>query len=187
MMTLSVEHFHSVARVKNVLMSQLQYTREFMRSVKEALKRCHPWSACYFTSRKASWYPPTENDINFRDISPILPSQAVRSSITVADEETLRTWANTYTRAVRQRIAHQETKLARTGTLPHYLYTAKISEVAETAEENSIPLIVLTDVSTAVVNKKEVVIEEVQEDDNEKSDEFEPFMSSNLKVTRKRT
>ena len=29
----------------------------------------------------------------------------------------------------------------------------------------------LTDVSTAVVNEKEVVIEEVQEDDNEKSDE----------------
>ena len=112
------------------------------------------------------------------------------SSITVADEETLWTWANTYRRAVRknrQRTVRQETKLARTGTLPHYLYTAKISEVAETAEENSIPLIVLTDVSTAVVNKKEVVIEEVQEDDNEKSDEFEPFMSSNLKVTRKRT
>ena len=31
-----------------------------------------------------------------------------------------------------------------------------------------------TDVSTAVVNEKQVVIEEVQEDDNEKSDEFEP-------------
>ena len=30
-----------------------------------------------------------------------------------------------------------------------------------------------TDVSTAVVNEKKVVIEGVQEDDNEKSDEFE--------------
>ena len=69
---------------------------EFMRSIKEALKR-------YFTSRKASWYPPTEKDINFRDISSILSSNAVPSSITVADEKTLRTWANTYTRAVRQR------------------------------------------------------------------------------------
>ena len=187
MMTLSVEHFHSVARVKNVLMSQLQYAREFMRSVKEALKRCHPWSACYFTSRKASWYPPTENDINFRDISPILPSKAVPSSITVADEETLRTWANTYTRAVRQRTVCHGTTMAKTGTLSNYLYTAKIIEVAETTEEYSIPLIVPTDVSTAVVNKKEVVIEEVQEDDNEKPDEFKPFMSSNLKVTRKRT
>ena len=35
-------------------------------------------------------------------------------------------------------------------------------------------MIVLTDVSTAVVNEKEVVIEEVQEDDNEKLNEFEP-------------
>ena len=76
---------------------------ELMRSIKEALKRCHLWPACYFTSRKASWYPPTEKDINFRDISSILSSNAVPSSITVADEETLRTWANTYTRAVRQR------------------------------------------------------------------------------------
>ena len=89
MMTLSVEHFHSTTHVKNMLMTQLQYTREFMRSIKEALKRCHPLSACYFTSRKARWYPPTENDINIRDISPILPSKAVASSITVADDETL--------------------------------------------------------------------------------------------------
>ena len=174
MMTLSVEHFHSTTHAKNVLMTQLQYARESMRSIKEALKRCHPWSACYFTSRKASWYPPTENDINFRDISPILPSKAVPSSITVADEETLPTWANTYTRAVRQGTVCQEKTMAKRGTLPHYLYTAKISEVAEITEEHSIPLIVPADGSTAVVNEKEVVIEEVQGDDNEKSDEFEP-------------
>ena len=64
--------------------------------------------------------------------------------------------------------------MAETGTLPHYLYTAKIIEVAGATEEFSIPLIVSTDVSTAAVNKKELVIQEVQEDDNEKSDEFEP-------------
>ena len=80
----------------------------------------------------------------------------------------------TYTRAVHQRTVRQETTMAKIGTLPHYLYTAKIREVAETTEEYSIPLIVPTDVSTAVVNEKEVVIEEVQEDDNEKSDEFKP-------------
>ena len=161
MMTLSVEHFHSTAHAKNVLMTQLQYAREFMRSIIEASKRCHPWSACYFTSRKASWYPPTENDINFRDISPILPSKAVPSSITVADEETLWTWANTYRRAVRknrQRTVRQETTMAKTGTLSHYLYTAKISEVDETTEEYLIPLIVPTDVSAAIVKEKEVVI-----------------------------
>ena len=34
MMTISVEHFHST-NVKNVLMTQLQYAKEFMRSIKE--------------------------------------------------------------------------------------------------------------------------------------------------------
>ena len=120
MMTLSVEYLHSTTHAKSVLMSQLQYPREFMRSIKEALKRFHPWSACYFTSRKASCYSPTENDINFRDISPISPSKAVSSSIAVADEETLWTWANT--RAVRQRTVHQEITMAKTRTLAHYLY-----------------------------------------------------------------
>ena len=96
---------------------------------------------------------------------PILPSKAVPSSITVSDEETLRTWVNPYTRAVRQRTVRQETTMAKTGTLPHYLYTAKISEEAEKIEEYSIPLIVPTDVLTAVVNGKEVVIEKVQEDE----------------------
>ena len=173
-MTLSVEHFHSTTHVKNVLMTQLQYAREFMRSIKEALKSCHSCSACYFTSRKVSWYPPTEDDINFRNISSILPSKAVPSSLTVAGEETLRTWANAYKRgAIRQRTVRQETGMAKTGTLPHYLYTAKISEVAERTEESLILLIVPTDVSTAVVNKKEVVIEEVQEDDNEPSSDEE--------------
>ena len=161
-------------------MIQLQYTGGFMRSIKEALaslsslKRCHPWPAGYFASRKAKWYPPTENDINCRDIYTILLSKAVLSSITVADEEALQIWANTYTRAFRQRTVHQETTMAKTGTLPHYLYTAKISEVPETNEEYSIQLMVLTDVSTAVVSEKEVVIKEVQKDDKEKSDEFEP-------------
>ena len=89
MTTVSVEHFHSTAHAKNVLMTQLQYAREFMRSIKEALKRYHPWSACYFASRKARWYPPAETDINFRDISPILPSKAAPSSITFADDEML--------------------------------------------------------------------------------------------------
>ena len=101
-------------------------------------------------------------------------SKAAPSSITAADEETLRTRANTYTRAVRQRTVRQETTMSKTETLSQYLYPAKISEVAETTEEYSILLIVPTNVSTAVVNEKEIVIEEVLKDDNEKSDEFEP-------------
>ena len=83
------------------------------------------------------------------------------SSITVADEETLWTWANTYRTAVsknRQRTVRQETAMAKTGALPHYLYTAKISVVDETTEEYLIRLIVPTDVSTAIMKEKEVVI-----------------------------
>ena len=44
MVTVSVEPFHSTTHMKYVLMSQLQYAREFMRNVKEVLKRSHPWS-----------------------------------------------------------------------------------------------------------------------------------------------
>ena len=51
--------FHSTMHMKQVLMSQLQYAREFMRSVKEALKISHLWPAYYFTNRKGSWYPAT--------------------------------------------------------------------------------------------------------------------------------
>ena len=50
MMPQFVEHFHSTTHVKNKLMSQFQYVREFKRSVKEALKRFHPWSAYYRTT-----------------------------------------------------------------------------------------------------------------------------------------
>ena len=104
---------------------------------------------------------------------PFCHQKALPSSITVADEETLWSWANIYTRAVRQRTVCQETTMAKTGTLPHYLYTAKISEVVERTEEYLILLIVPTDVSTAVVNEKEVLIEEMQEDDNEPSSDEE--------------
>ena len=47
----------------------------------------------------------------------------------------------------------------------------------------------LIDVSTAVVNEKEIVIEEVHEDDNEKSDEFELSSDEkeNSQVTKKRS
>ena len=57
------------------------------------------------------------------------------------DEETLRTWSNTYTRAVRERTVRQETTMARAGRLLHYLYAAKISEVPETTEKYAITLV----------------------------------------------
>lgn len=134
MMTLSVEHFHSTTHTKQVLMSQLQYAREFMTSVKESLKRLHPWSVHYFTSRKGSWYPATESSIDFNELSGVLPKKHIAVQIPKNEEEKLRVLADSYTRAVRQRSVRQETTMAKCGTLPTYLYTDKVDEIAQATD-----------------------------------------------------
>ena len=68
MMILFMEHFHSTTHVKHVLMSQLQYASEFMRNVKEALKRFHSWSAYYFKNTTGSCYPATESCIDYLEL-----------------------------------------------------------------------------------------------------------------------
>eukprot|EP00111_Clytia_hemisphaerica_P014073 TCONS_00041423-protein len=133
MMTLSVEHFHATTHTKHVLMTQLQYSREFMRSVKESLKRGYPWSAYYFTNRKGSWYPLPDSFCNFNEINKILPPKNLPTKIEKRDEETLQNWATNYTRAVRQRTVRQETTMCKMGTMPHYVYTT--SEIEETAKQ----------------------------------------------------
>ena len=52
MITLSEEHFHSTTHVKHILLSQLQYAREFMRSMREVLRRSHFWPSYYFIKYK---------------------------------------------------------------------------------------------------------------------------------------
>lgn len=86
MMTLSV-HFHSTTHVKQILMSQLQYATEFMRSVKEALKRFYPWPGYYFKNRKGCCYPPAESCIDYRELSLVLPKKAAFVYIAVSNEE----------------------------------------------------------------------------------------------------
>eukprot|EP00111_Clytia_hemisphaerica_P017220 TCONS_00050955-protein len=131
MMTLSIEHFHSTTHVKQVLMSQLQYSRQFMTAIKESLKRRCPWSAFYFTTRKAIWYrPPESTSCDFNKIKSHLPRKNTPKQITKENEDLLRDWAANYTRAVRQRTVRQETTMAKTGTLPHYCYTKSLIEVA---------------------------------------------------------
>ena len=71
MMTLSMEHFHCTTHETHIDESA-QYTRQFMRSVKESLKISHPWSAYYFRNRKGSWYPLTESYIDYRELSLVL-------------------------------------------------------------------------------------------------------------------
>ena len=124
MMVLFLEYFHVTTQVKYVLMNQPHYTREFITSVKEALKRTHPWPAYYFTSRKGSCCPPTESCIDFRELLLVLLKKATPVYIAVSDKKKLRTWADSYTRAdaVRQRTLRQETTMTKTGTIPHHLY-----------------------------------------------------------------
>ena len=133
MMTLNVEHFHSTTHVKQVMLSPLQYAISFMTSVKESLKRNFPWGTYYFTSTKGSWYPPSENSLDFMKVKKLLPSKkysraGARNKV---QEEEMRQWALTYTRGVRQRSVRQETTMDKSGTLPHYLYSVDIAKQAE--------------------------------------------------------
>ena len=63
--------------------------------------------------------------------------------------------ADIYTLAVRQRTVRQETAVVKTGTLPHYLYSEKISDVAETTEAYSADMVRSSDVEKEVPNVTE--------------------------------
>ena len=123
MMTLSIEHFHATTHFKQPLMTQLQYAREFLSSVKESVKRSCLWAAYYFTSRKGSWYPPAENEVELKDLIAVFPTKQPYPTIKEKEAMLIKDWASTYTRAVRQRTVRQETTMAKMGTLPHYLYS----------------------------------------------------------------
>ena len=68
----------------------------------------------------------------------------------MSDEEKLGTWTDSSTQAVCQRTLHQEKTMAKTGTLPHYLYSNKTSEVAETVK------VYLADMVMSSIVEKEV-------------------------------
>ena len=128
MMTLSVEHFYSTAHVKAPLMSQLQYSRSFMTTVKESLKRNSHWPAYYLTSEKANWYLPSENSLPYSDLT--FPKKLINSPINKEDEELLIEWSSNYSRAERQRTFRQETTMSKMGTLSFYLYKKDICKEA---------------------------------------------------------
>ena len=142
MMTISV-HFYSTIHVKHILVSQLQYTREFMRSVKGALKR----------SRRSSGYFSQIGKVVGITLLNVLPWIIACSAfvyIAVSNEGKLQTWADSYTRQWRVR---QKTTMANTGTLPHYLYSNKISEVAKTTEAYTADIVRSSDVEKKVLKR----------------------------------
>ena len=101
LMTLSVEHLHATLHIKQLLMTQLQYARDFMLTLNESIKRSSNWSSWYFTSRKALLYPPTENTICLNDVLKDLPKKKSLTKITQNEQQALQSWALTYTRTVR--------------------------------------------------------------------------------------
>ena len=93
----------------------LQYARSFASSIKESLKSLTQWSTYYFIS-KDSWYPLPENSINFKDFK--MPVPLPPAKMTAENKETMREWTFVNGKAVRQRTVHQETTMAKAGTLP---------------------------------------------------------------------
>ena len=77
LMILNVLHLHATSHMKQPLMAQLHCARDFMSILKESIKRSSYWSAFYFTSRKASWYPPAENTICLNDVLMDLPKKKI--------------------------------------------------------------------------------------------------------------
>lgn len=100
-------------------MGQLRYTREFVRSIKEALETSHLWSAYYLKVEKA--------------VSIVLQKVLLFAGnhTPASDEKKLWLLANSCDRAVRQRTVCQETTMTKTRTLPSYLYSTKIIELSE--------------------------------------------------------
>ena len=109
-------------------MSQLQYSRSFMATVKQSLKRSSHWSAYYFTSETENWCPPSENYPLYSDF--MFPKNFINSPVNKEYEQLLIKWHSNYTRAERPRTVRQETIMSKMGTLPFYLYKKDICKEA---------------------------------------------------------
>ena len=118
-MTLDVENCHSTVHIKQANMSMMEYCRSFGLTMKESVKRVTHWAAYYHTGRK-SWYPRPEETIPFSKVPLIKPLPVVDMSKPNCD--IMRDWASAYGAAVQQRTVHQETTMAKHGTLPEYIY-----------------------------------------------------------------
>ena len=68
LLSMMTSHFHATSHVKTPLMSQLQYSRSFMTTVKESLKRNSHCFAYHFTSKEANWHLYSENSLWYSDL-----------------------------------------------------------------------------------------------------------------------
>ena len=68
-MTLDIEHLHSTVNFKHGVQTMLQYARSFSSSIKGSVKSLTNWSAFYYTSNQAGWYPPPESGVKLNELS----------------------------------------------------------------------------------------------------------------------
>ena len=68
-------------------------------------------------------------------MKPYLPKKVTPITISKKDEEELQQWSASYTQAVRQCTVHQETTMAKMGTLPHYIDSKNLKKITESTSE----------------------------------------------------
>ena len=97
--------------------------------MKGAVKWVTSWAAFYHTS-KWSWYPKPKVALLLSQVPFMKPLANVDTR--PADCDALRDWVSCYGTAIRQRTVHQETTMARHGTLPEFMCQRQC-EIAEKA------------------------------------------------------
>ena len=111
-MRLDVENCHANVHSKKVNMSQLEYARSFVATMKESVKPATRWAAYYHTSRR-SWYRKHDTMVSLHDVPLMMPLSVV--NLPANDCDLLRNLASAYGTAVRQRTVGQETTMAKQG------------------------------------------------------------------------
>ncbi len=133
-LTCDVENLHAVGHLKEQMPAQLHYCQNLFTTVYESIKRVVQWAAFYFT-HPSSYYPVPEHKINLKQI-PRLTTVENPRVLSKDEVETMREWAATHGKCVRQRSIREETTKYRCGTLPLNMYGKKPMPVKDMERVN---------------------------------------------------
>ena len=89
----------------------LQHARSFSSSIQESVKSLTNWSAFYYTSNQARWYPPLESGLKLDELC--FPKPADPKQFEDDKKVLLREWASLNGAVVRQRSVRQETTITK--------------------------------------------------------------------------
>lgn len=163
--TCKIEIKSTRIRLKHGVQTMLQYVRSFSLSIKESVKALTNWSAFYYTSNQARWYPPPESALKLNELR--FPKPADPKPLEDDKKVLMREWASLNGAVVRQRSVRQETTMAKAGTLPEGSYeiemvpnTVNDSDPGENDEEEPVP-------NTANGSDPETIDEEILQYDND--------------------